>query len=179
MIENSIFLFEKKFIGVSLALFLAAYLGGTLISFLLFPFVDGLEASEYWMIWPVNLYYISQIRAKFGSLDGWSLLLFSNYILSSMMIFRAIILLFMEMNRPKNGFHWGLSNVYIMVFPITIIGLLLPFDEGPNFYGMTFYHGPISNSLKSNFFLAAFYFCITDPLVKLVSWIRFYLLVNR
>ncbi|MCZ4433179.1 hypothetical protein O3S81_26075 [Agrobacterium sp. SOY23] len=173
MIENSVILLERKFIKASVVTYFTAYIAGSLMSALLWSGVNHLNAADFWMFWPVNLRYMSQITARFGSIDGWNGFLFSNYIISSLMIIRMIYLFSFELSKPHDSFTWGITTVHLMVIPFALIALFLPFREGPRFYGMTFYDGPFSNSLKSNFLVATFYFSITDPVVKFVSWLKF------
>ncbi|MDQ4409100.1 hypothetical protein RBU00_25575 [Rhizobium sp. AN63] len=96
MTEDSIILLERKFIKASAVTYFAAYIAGSLISALVWFGIDHLNAAEFWMLWPVNLRYISQIKEHFGSVDGWNGFLFSNYIISSLMITRMIYLFSVE-----------------------------------------------------------------------------------
>ncbi|SOC93543.1 hypothetical protein SAMN05216358_3722 [Rhizobium sp. AN5] len=159
--------------AVSLTTFAAAYFGALVAPLFLAKKVVDFNAADYWLIWPVNLYYISQIEAHFGSLNGWNTFLLSNYIASSLMICRLVALLVLELNRPKHTFNWGVSGVYAMIIPLVLIGLLLPFGEGRRSRALTFYDGPFGSSMKTTLILSFFYFSITDPLVKFISWIKF------
>jgi len=171
--EDSVILLERKFIKASVVTYFTAFIVGILISALLWSRVDHLNAAEFWIFWPLNLRYISQITAHFGSIDGWNGFLFSNYVISSIMIIRIIYLFSVELAKPHDSFTWGITKVHLMVIPFALIALFLPFREGPRSYGMTFYDGPVGSSLKSNFLVAIFYFSITDPVVKFVSWLKF------
>ncbi|QXC48836.1 hypothetical protein KHC17_01635 [Agrobacterium salinitolerans] len=173
MTEDSVILLERKFIKASVVTYFTAYIAGSLMSALAWPGVTSLNAAEFWMFWPVNLRYIIQISANFGSTDGWNGFLFSNYIISSLMIIRMAYLFSVELSKPRDSFTWGITTVHLMVIPFALIALFLPFREGPRSYGLTFYDGPFGSSLKSNFLVAIFYFGITDPIVKLVSWLKF------
>lgn len=173
MTEDSIILLERKFIKASMVTYFTAYITGSLISALVWFGVDQLNAAEFWMFWPVNLRYISQITVHFGSVDGWNGFLFSNYIISSLMIIRMIYLFSVELSKTPDSFTWGITKVHLMVVPFALIALFFPFREGPRSHGMTFYYGPFSNSLISNFLVATFYFSVTDPVVKFVSWLKF------
>ena len=173
VIEKSVLEFEKRFMAVSLTTFGAAYFGAWVAPLFLAKKVVEFTAADYWLIWPVNLSYISQIEAHFGSLDGWNTFLLSNYIASSLMICRLVALLMLELNRPKHTFNWGVSFVHAMIVPVVLIGLLLPFGDGPSRRGLTFHASPFSNSSTSTLHVAFFYFGATDPLVKFISWIKF------
>ncbi len=171
--EDSVILLERKFIRASVVSYFTAYISGSLISALLWSEVDNLNAAEFWMFWPVNLRYISQITAHFGSIDGWNGFLFSNCVISTLMIIRLIYLFSVELSKPNDSFTWGITNVHLIVIPFALIAFFLPFRDGPRSYGMTFFDGPFNSSLKSNFLVAIFYFGITDPVVKFVSWLKF------
>lgn len=172
-IEAPVLAFEKRFMAVSLTTFAAAYFGALVAPLFLAKKAVEFTAADYWLIWPVNLYYISQIEAHFGSLNGWNTFLLSNYIASSMMICRLVALLVLELNRPKHTFNWGISVVHAMIVPVVLIGLLLPFGDGPSRRALTFHDSPFGNSLTSTLLVAFFYFGATDPLVKFMSWIKF------
>lgn len=178
VIEKSVLAFEKRFMAVSLTTFMAAYSVALVAPLFLAKKVVDFAAADYWLIWPVNLYYISQIEAHFGSLNGWNTFLLSNYIASSMMICRLVALLVLELSRPKHTFNWGISFVHAMIMPVVLVGLLLPFGEGRS-RGLTFYGSPFGNSLTSTLLVAFFYFGATDPLVKFISWIKFILFSRR
>ncbi len=159
--------------AVSLTTFGAAFFVAWVVPLFLAKKVIDFTASDYWLIWPVNLYYISQIEARFGSINGWNTFLLSNYIASSVMICRLVALLLLELSRPKHTFNWGISGVYAMIFPLMLIGVLLPFGDEPSRRGLTFYDSPFGNSLTSTLLVAFFYFGVTDPFVKFISWIKF------
>ncbi len=179
VIEKSVSDFENRFMAVSLTTFAAAFFGAWVVPLFLAKKVVDFAAADYWLIWPVNLYYISQIEAHFGSLNGWNTFLLSNYIASFLMICRFIALLVLELNRPKHTFNWGISGVYAMIFPLMLIGLLLPFGDGHSRRGLTFYDSPFGNSSTSTLLVAFFYLSITDPLVKFTSWIKFIVVSRR
>ncbi|MRG66475.1 hypothetical protein GH789_14460 [Rhizobium pusense] len=179
VIESSVMEFEKRFMAVSLTTFGAAYFGALVAPLFLAKKVVEFTAADYWLIWPVNLYYISQIEAHFGSLNGWNTFLLSNYIASSLMICRLVALLLLELSRPKHTFNWGISGVYAMIFPLMLIGLLLPFGDGPSSRALTFYDGPFGSSMTTTLLCAFFYLSITDPLVKFISWIKFIVFSRR
>ncbi|WP_425963857.1 hypothetical protein [Rhizobium nepotum] len=179
VIEKSVLAFEQRFMAVSLATFVAAFFGAVVTPLFLAKKVVDFNAVDYWLIWPVNLYYISQIEARFGSLNGWNTFLLSNYIASSLMICRLVALLVSELSRPKHTFNWGISGVYAMIIPVVLIGLLLPFGDGPSSRALTFYDGPFGSSMTTTLLCAFFYFSITDPLVKFISWIKFIVFSRR
>ncbi|MRG64569.1 hypothetical protein GH789_04620 [Rhizobium pusense] len=179
VIEKSVLEFEKRFMAVSLTTFGAAFFVAWVVPLFLAKKVIDFTAGDYWLIWPVNLYYISQIKAHFGGLNGWNTFLLSNYIASSLMICRFVALLVLELNRPKHTFNWGISFVHAMIVPVVLIGLLLPFGDGPSRRGLTFYDSPFGNSLTSTLLVAFFYFGVTDPLVKFISWIKFIVFSRR
>jgi len=177
--EGPVLYYERRYIRASAISFFAAYLIGLFVTGVFFVYRIPLISPDWWMLWPVNLYYIDRIESKFGSIDGWIEFLVSNYALSMIMIIRFFYLLILEMVRPKNTFSWGITKVFLMAIPFALAGLLLPFSEGPSFYGLTFYHDPISNAFKSNFLVAGFYLGVTDPAVKFVGWVRFSFFPNR